>query len=79
TIDVDGIDPAFTPGTGTPEVGGLTPLEVQRVVRGLAGKRVVGGDVVEIAPQYDPTSNTAHVGAAMLFEILCLVALGRKS
>ena len=77
TIDVDGIDPAYTPGTGTPEVGGLTPLEVQRVVRGLAGLPIAGGDVVEIAPQYDPTSNTAHVGATMLFEILALVALGR--
>lgn len=77
SVDVDGIDPAFTPGTGTPEVGGLTPFEVQRILRGVAGRRIVGGDVVEIAPQYDPTSNTAHVGAAMLFEILCLVALGQ--
>jgi agmatinase len=75
TLDVDGIDPAFTPGTGTPEVGGLTPREVQAYLRGLAGLNVVGGDVVEVAPQYDPSTNTALVGAQMLFEILCLMVL----
>jgi agmatinase len=75
TVDVDGIDPAFAPGTGTPEVGGLTPREVQALLRGLKGLDIVGGDVVEIAPQYDATTNTVQVGAQMLFEILCLVAL----
>ncbi|MDH3520862.1 MAG: agmatinase [Myxococcales bacterium] len=74
SIDVDGIDPAYTPGTGTPEVGGLTPLDVQMLVRGLHGLHLVGGDVVEVAPAYDPTSNTAQVGAALLFEILCVVS-----
>lgn len=74
TLDVDGIDPAFTPGTGTPEVGGLTPFEVQCLVRAMAGLPIVGGDVVEIAPPYDPTSNTAHVGAALLFELFALSA-----
>ena len=78
SVDVDGIDPAYAPGTGTPEIGGLTPLQVQTILRGLAGLNVVGGDVVEVAPQYDPTTNTAHVGAAMLFEILTLVALGKQ-
>jgi agmatinase len=73
SFDVDGLDPAFAPGTGTPEVGGLTPREAQRLLRGLAGIDVVGGDVVEVAPQYDPSNNTAHVGAQMLFEILCLM------
>ncbi len=77
TIDVDGIDPAFTPGTGTPEVGGLTPREVQALLRGLKGLDVVGGDVVEVAPQYDATTNTVQVGAQMLFEVLCLVSLSR--
>ena len=77
TVDVDGIDPAYTPGTGTPEVGGLTPLEVQQLLRSLRGLPIVGGDVVEIAPQYDPTSNTAHVGAAMLFELFALAAVAR--
>jgi agmatinase len=74
SIDVDGIDPAYTPGTGTPEVGGMTPLEVQMLVRGLQGLNLVGGDVVEVAPEYDPTSNTAQVGATLLFEMLCVVS-----
>lgn len=75
SLDVDGIDPAFAPGTGTPEVGGLTPREVQALLRGCADLQIVGGDVVEIAPQYDSTSNTAQVGAQMLFEILSMMAL----
>ncbi len=73
TVDVDGIDPAYTPGTGTPEVGGLTPLQVQMIIRSLQGMNIVGGDVVEVAPQYDPTTNTAQVGAQMLFEIFSLL------
>jgi agmatinase len=75
TFDVDGIDPGFAPGTGTPEVGGLTPREALAIVRGMAGMDIVGGDVVEVAPQYDATTNTAQVAAQMLFELLCLVAL----
>jgi guanidinopropionase len=75
SIDVDGFDPSFAPGTGTPEVGGLTPREVQVVLRGLKGLEVIGGDVVEVAPQYDATTNTAQLGAQMLFEILSLMAL----
>ena len=78
SFDVDAIDPAFTPGTGTPEVGGLTPREGQRILRGLAGLDIVGGDVVEVAPQYDATTVTAQVGAQMMFEILCLLALAPK-
>jgi len=76
SFDVDGLDPAFAPGTGTPEAGGLTPREAQAILRGLAGIDLVGGDVVEVAPQYDPTSNTAMVGAQMLFELFSLIALG---
>lgn len=79
TIDVDGIDPAFTPGTGTPEVGGLTPREVQRLLRGLGSAQIIGGDVVEVAPQYDPSHNTAHVGAQMMFEILSLMVLTQRA
>lgn len=78
SFDVDGIDPAFTPGTGTPEVGGLTPREAQRILRGLAGLDVVGGDVVEVAPQYDDTTVTAQVGAQMMFEILSLLACAKR-
>src|SRR5262245_27950312 len=77
SFDVDSLDPAFAPGTGTPEVGGLNTAEALGLVRGCAGLDIVGGDVVEVAPQYDPTSNTAQVGAQMLFEILALVALAR--
>jgi agmatinase len=75
SFDVDGLDPAFTPGTGTPEAGGLTPREAQAILHGLKGLDIVGGDVVEVAPQYDPTTNTAMVGAQMLFEIFSLMAL----
>jgi len=78
SFDVDGIDPAFAPGTGTPEVGGLTPREALAIVRGIAGAHIVGADVVEVAPQYDATTNTAHVAAQMLFTELCLVALDPK-
>ncbi|TIU66114.1 MAG: hypothetical protein E5W15_23770 [Mesorhizobium sp.] len=73
SFDVDSIDPAFAPGTGTPEVGGLTTREVLELLRGLKGLNIVGGDVVEVAPQYDSTTNTAHVGAQVLFEILSLM------
>jgi len=75
TFDVDGLDPAFAPGTGTPEVGGLSPREAIQILRGLAGIDIVGGDVVEVAPDYDPTSNTAQVAAQILFQLLCLVRL----
>jgi guanidinopropionase len=78
TFDVDAIDPGFAPGTGTPEVGGLTPREALGILRGLAGLNVVGGDVMEVAPQYDATTNTAHVGAQCLFELLCLVAIDHR-
>ena len=74
TFDVDALDPAFAPGTGTPEVGGLTSAPALALLRGLVGLDFVGGDVVEVAPQYDPTSNTAQIAAQVLFEILCLTA-----
>lgn len=73
SFDIDSIDPAFAPGTGTPEVGGLTTREAQAILRGLAGLNIIGGDVVEVAPQYDATTNTAHAGAQILFEILSLM------
>jgi agmatinase len=73
SFDIDALDPAFAPGTGTPEVGGLTTREAQAILRGLKGVDVVGGDLVEVAPQYDATANTAHAGAQMLFEILSLM------
>lgn len=74
TFDIDSLDPGFAPGTGTPEVGGLTPREALALLRGLRGIDFVGGDVVEVAPQYDGTTNTAQCAAQMLFQLLCLAA-----
>ncbi len=73
TFDIDSLDPAYAPGTGTPETGGLTTREAQAILNGLKGINLVGGDVVEVAPQYDATTNTAQAGAQMLFEILSLM------
>lgn len=73
SFDIDSLDPSIAPGTGTPEVGGLTSREVLELIRGLKGMNLVGGDVVEVAPQYDATYNTAHAGAQVLFEILSLM------
>jgi agmatinase len=78
SFDVDSLDPAFAPGTGTPEAGGLSTREAMALVRGCAGLDIVGGDVVEVAPQYDATTNTAQAAAQMLFEILAVVALARE-
>ncbi len=74
SFDVDGLDPVYAPGTGTPEIGGYSTFEAQRMLRGLAGLDLVGGDVVEVAPPFDPSGNTAIVGATMMFEILCVLA-----
>src|SRR6201996_8161024 len=74
SFDVDGLDPVSTPGTGPPEGGGISTIDAQRLLYGLRGLNLFGGDVVEVAPPYDQTGNTALVGATMMFEILCLVA-----
>lgn len=74
SFDVDGIDPAFTPGTGTPEIGGLLPREVQQLIRGMRGLNLVGGDAVEVAPPYDKSGNTALVAATMMWEMLCVIS-----
>ena len=74
SFDVDGLDPVYAPGTGTPEIGGITTLEAQQLLRGLRGLNLIGGDVVEVAPPYDQTGNTALVGASIMFEIVCLIA-----
>lgn len=73
SFDVDALDPVFAPGTGTPEVGGMTTREALALLHGLKGLNVCGGDVVEVAPQYDSTTNTAQAGAQLLFEILSLM------
>jgi guanidinopropionase len=74
SFDIDGLDPVYAPGTGTPEVGGLTTIDAQALLRGLRGLNLIGADVVEVAPPYDPSGNTALVGAAIMYEILCLLA-----
>lgn len=74
SFDVDGLDPVYAPGTGTPEIGGITTLEAQQLLRGLRGLNLIGGDVVEVAPPFDPSGNTALVGASLMFDILCLIA-----
>ena len=76
SFDIDSVDPGFAPGTGTPEAGGLTPREVFRLLRGVAGIQVVGGDVVEVAPQYDASTATAQIAAQVLFTQACLVVAG---
>ena len=79
TFDIDGVDPAFAPGTGTPEVGGLTSHEAQHLVRGLAGLRLVGGDIVEVSPLFDgPGQITALLAANLMFEFLCAIARCRQ-
>jgi agmatinase len=76
SLDVDVLDPAFAPGTGTPEVGGYTSIEMQEILRGLAGLRYVGFDVVEVLPQYDgPGQITSLLAANLCWEFLALVAL----
>jgi guanidinobutyrase len=73
TFDVDGIDPAFAPGTGTPEVGGLTVSQGLELVRGMRGLNIVGGDVVEVAPAYDNAGVTSLLAANIAFEMLCVL------
>ena len=71
SYDIDFIDPAFAPGTGTPEVGGPNSYEALKVVRELVGVKIVGADMVEVSPPFDPSSNTAFLGVSVMFELLC--------
>jgi guanidinobutyrase len=73
SFDIDGIDPAYAGGTGTPEIGGLTVPQALEIVRGCRGLNVVGADLVEVAPPYDPSGNTALLGANLLYEMLCVL------
>ena len=74
SFDVDALDPVYAPGTGTPEIGGLTTFDAQRMIRGLRGLNLVGGDVVEVSPPFDMSGNTALVAVTMMFEMLCVLA-----
>jgi guanidinobutyrase len=71
SFDIDGIDPAWAPGTGTPEVGGLTSIQGLEIIRGCKGLNLVGGDLVEVAPAYDISGNTSQLAANYLYEMLC--------
>ena len=73
SFDIDGIDPAFAGGTGTPEIGGLTVPQALEIVRGCRGLNLVGADLVEVSPPYDASGNTALLGANLLFEMLCVL------
>lgn len=79
SFDIDGIDPSFAPGTGTPEIGGFTSREAQAMVRRLAGLDIVGADLVEVAPPLDPSGLTALTGATMMFELLSAMSAGRAT
>jgi guanidinobutyrase len=73
SYDIDSLDPAFAPGTGTVEIGGLTTIQALEIVRGCAGLNLVGCDLVEVSPPYDPSGNTALIGANLLYEMLCVL------
>ena len=79
SFDIDSIDPAFAPGTGTPEIGGLTSVEALTLLRALLGVQLMGADVVEVAPPFDPTGGTSLIAATVLYELLCLMAEGDDS
>jgi len=78
SFDIDSLDPAFAPGTGTPEIGGLTTLEAQMLIRGCQGLDLVGADLVEVSPSFDAAGNTALAGANLLFELLCVLSEARS-
>jgi guanidinopropionase len=74
SFDVDGMDPVYAPGTGTPEVGGFTSYEGMQMLRGLMGLNIIGGDLVEVSPPWDPSGTTGLNGVQMMWEILCLAS-----
>jgi len=74
SIDIDGLDPAYMPGTGVPEIGGILPRDMQVILRSLQGKNIAGGDICEITPCFDPTGITCITVANLMFEILCIAA-----
>ncbi|TMV09185.1 agmatinase [Ruegeria sediminis] len=79
TYDIDSLDPAYAPGTGTVEIGGLTTIQALEIVRGCAGLNIVGADLVEVSPPYDPSGNTALIGANLLYEMLCVLPKAQKT
>jgi guanidinopropionase len=80
SFDIDMLDPVYAPGTGTPEVGGFTTFQAQQMLRALRGLNIMGADVVEVSPPFDPSGLTAYAGVTMMFELLCSMAddVGRR-
>ena len=76
SFDIDGIDPSQAPGTGTPEIGGFSTFQAQQMVRRLSGLNIVGTDLVEVSPPFDPSGGTAWVGVSIMFELLCALVPG---
>jgi guanidinopropionase len=79
SFDIDGIDPSYAPGTGTPEIGGFTTFQAQQMVRALDGLNLIGADLVEVSPPFDPSGGTAWVGVSIMFELLCVLATARTA
>ncbi|GIX75035.1 agmatinase, mitochondrial [Caerostris extrusa] len=71
SLDIDALDPCYAPGTGTPEIGGLTMVQMLEIIRGVEGLNIIGGDMVEVSPPYDLSGNTALTAANLIFELLC--------
>lgn len=74
TYDIDFVDPTYAPGTGTPEIGGPNSFQAQQVIRQMSGVNLVGADLVEVAPPFDPNGGTAWLGISLMFELLCVLA-----
>lgn len=74
SFDIDALDPSFAPGTGTPEIGGLSTREAQAMIRLMEGANLVGADLVEVSPPLDPSGLTALTGATLMFELLCVMS-----
>jgi guanidinopropionase len=74
SFDIDMLDPVYAPGTGTPEIGGFTTMQAQAMLRELRGLNIIGADVVEVSPPFDPSGMTAYAGVVMMFEIMCSMA-----
>ena len=74
TFDIDFVDPTYAPGTGTPEIGGPNSFQAQQVIREMSGVDLIGADLVEVSPPFDPEGQTAWLGASLMFELMCVLA-----
>lgn len=79
SFDIDVIDPAFAPGTGTPEIGGVTSFQAQQLVRELSGVNLIGADLVEVSPPFDPSGGTGWLGVSIMFELMCMLAQAHEN